>query len=96
MKKLLIIYALCLFILPAAADNGEMFLDINAKEMHRFNTGEYDFNNPEVKHGEEEEEEQYLKPSFRTMIKMIKEDLYEAEPYSGTPKKKREKTVIKQ
>lgn len=74
--------------MPAYADE-EVFLDLNAPEIHKYDTGNFQYENKKLE--VDEEEENYLKPSFHTMKKMFDEDFYSDKKFSN----KKEKTLGK-
>ena len=51
----------------------EVYLDLNTPEIHRYNTGTLQYENTKIN---DEEDENYLKPSFQSMKKMFEEDFY--------------------
>ena len=63
----------------------EVLLDLNASEVHKFDTGSLQYEN---KKNVDEEEEDYLKPSMQTMKKMFDEDFYKSKTL--TTKKEKE------
>ena len=76
MKKLLFVSIfLSFFSFAYAAD--EVYLDINALEINRFKTGEFNFGNTE-KSDDNYDDEKYLKPSdmFDSIKNMFYEDIY--------------------
>ena len=76
MKKL-VLSLICLLFFSFAYAADEVYLDINALEVNRFRTGEFDFGNTE-KSDNNYDDEKYLKPSdmFDSIKNMFYEDIY--------------------
>ena len=68
------------------ANDGEVFLDLNAPDIHRYDTGKFQYENKKLE--VDEEEENYLKPSFSNMKKMFDEDFYSEKKVSNKKEKK--------
>ena len=70
MKKI-VIFAFMFLILPVLAEE-EVYLDLSIPDTPRYNTGKLDFQNQESDY--DCDDENYLKPSFQTLKKMLDED----------------------
>ena len=89
----LFISILSLGVLCSYAQEDTVFLDLNAPEIHKYDTGKIQFDNqkPDIT----DDDENYLKPSFHTMKKMFDEDFYSEKKVSNKKEKKLgEKTTL--
>lgn len=84
-KKGFILIFVLVFSTGVSFGAEEVLLDLNASEIHKFDTGSLQYEN---KKNVDEEEEDYLKPSMQTMKKMFDEDFYK--PKTLTTKKEKE------
>ena len=62
-----------LFFCGALYASDEVYLDLNLPEIYKYDTGKLQYENRKLK---EEDDENYLKPSFQTMKNMFVEDFY--------------------
>ena len=93
MKKLYFITIIMLFFVGCAIAEDEVYLDVNLPDLHRYDTGKFQYENKKLEI--DEEEENYLKPSFQTMKKMFEEDFYSEKKVSNKKEKKLgEKTIV--
>jgi len=73
MKKVLLILLILGFGFLAAKAQDEVYLDLNTFDVNRFDTGKCDFGNQKSDY-DIEDDENYLKPSFKLFKDMLKED----------------------
>ena len=66
-KRIIAILSIIFFAQYVYASD-EVYLDINPTEIHRFDTGELQYENSKKN---DDEDEDYIKPSFQTMKKMF-------------------------
>ncbi len=65
------ILIIVLFFAGFAYGSEEVYLDLNTPDIHRFDTGKLQYENKKLN---DEDDEDYLNPSFYTMKKMLDED----------------------
>lgn len=82
-----------IFFAQSVYASEEVYLDINPTEIHRFDTGELQYENSK-KNDDEDEVENYIKPSFKTMKKMFDEDFYKTKTITTTKEKDFGKNTI--
>lgn len=89
-KKFFILFVLLLSVESIYAYD-EVHLDLSAPELHRFDTGQLQYENKKTDYDDEED---YLKPSFQTMKKMFDEDFYKPKTVSTTKEKSFGKNTV--
>lgn len=73
MKKFLLILGIFFAFMPGLCfAEEEVYLELSARDVNLFNTGGYEYENKSLK--TDEDEENYLKPSFGMFMDMLKED----------------------
>ena len=77
--------SLIVFFSGVSYASEEVHLDLSVPEYHRFDTGKLQYENKKMN---DEEDENYLKPSFQTMKNMFEEDFYK--PKKVTTKKEKQ------
>ena len=73
MRKLLSLVIILSFTSAYVMAHDEVYLDLNSFEVNRYDMGEYDYGNRKSDY-DTEDDENYLKPSFKLFRDMIKED----------------------
>ncbi len=80
MKRLSFLFLILYLLCGVCSAEDEVWLDVNTPDIRRFNTGSLNFDNPEK--ADDEENENYLKPSFHSIKKMFNEDFFEQKSFS--------------
>ena len=73
MKKVSLVLLVLVFGFLVAKAQDEVYLDLNTFDVNRYDTGKYDFGNQKSDY-DAEDDENYLKPTFKMFKDMLKED----------------------
>ena len=73
MKKIWLIFGIFFALIPNLCfAEDEVYLELDMRERHMYDGGGYEYENSSIK--SDEEEENYLKPSFGMFKEMFRED----------------------
>ena len=81
-KKYVLLILTLFFIIGSACAEDEVFLDLDINETYKFDTGKLRYENKKL--DSDDDDADYLKPSFYTLKKMYDEDFRS----DGKPSKK--------
>ena len=85
MIKIISAFILLLLFTGVSYSAEEVYLDLSTPEVHRFDTGQLQFEN---RKSNDEDDEDYLKPSFQTIKSMFDEDFYSPKTITSKKEKK--------
>ena len=91
-KNKIVLLLILLFFARICLASDDVYLDINTPDIHRFDTGKLQYENRKI--NIDDEEENYLKPSFQTIKKMFDEDFYMPKKIKTKKEKKLGKNAV--